>query len=433
MSENYTFTAKIEEMNTQGNGITKQDGCIIFCLGAVDGDQVTAQVTEEKKNYKIANLLSVDTASPHRCAPDCPVYGECGGCSLRHITYEHETEIKLDSVKAALRRGGLGDCNVKEILTASPERYRNKAVFRLSGGRFGYTEEKSSDFVAVDDCKLCPAEFSDIAKFCAEYPDSESFTYVFLRTSKDCKEITAVIGTKDDPDKSMLAALAKKLCERFPNIVGVLAKRGNHPENGTRASLIQGRDSISETFLGMTLKISPDSFFQVNHDAAEKLCRLIGEYACAENGAFGADLYCGTGIIGLSIAKLHPDCFITGVEINSAAVADAKENAQSNGLSNVGFFCGDSADFAKSIYGSLDFAVIDPPRRGCSDMMIKELIRISPKRLVYVSCDPSSLARDLKKLCEKDFEIKEITACDLFPRTKHVETAVLLESKKKRK
>lgn len=429
MSDNKTFTAKIEEMNTLGNGITKRDGCVVFCLGAVDGDTVTAEICEEKKNFKIAAVKSVDTPSHYRCEPDCPAYGQCGGCTLRHITYEHEAEIKLQSVKAALRRGGFGDIEVKEILTAEPERYRNKAVFRFKGGEFGYTEEKGAAFVPITDCRLCPEIFSEIAAFSAVALNGKDVTYLFLRCTKDCAEITAVIGTKNG-DKAGLRNFAEALCEKFPSVVGVLTKSGNHPEDGKRAEIILGKDSVTEDFLRMNLKVSPDSFFQVNHDAAEKLCRVVGEYACIDGGSYGADLYCGTGILGLSAAALHPDCFITGVEINSAAVADAKENAAANGLSNIGFFCGDSADFAKSIYGSLDFATIDPPRQGCSDKMIKELMRIAPKRLVYVSCDPSSLARDLKKLCESKFIIEEVTACDLFPRTKHVETVVLLKSTK---
>ncbi len=429
MSDNKTFTAKIEEMNTLGNGITKQDGCVVFCLEAVDGDTVTAEITEEKKNFKIAAVRSINSPSEHRCEADCPAYGECGGCTLRHITYEHEAEIKLQSVKAALRRGGLGEVEVKEILTASPERYRNKAVFRFRNAEFGYTEEKGAAFVPITDCHLCPEIFSEIAAFSADALKNREITYLFLRCTKSCSEITAVVGTKNE-DKAGLREFAEALCKKFPAVIGVLTKSGNHPEYGKRAEVVLGKESVTEDFLGMSLKVSPDSFFQVNHDAAEKLCRLAGEYACAEDGSYGADLYCGTGIMGLSAAALHPDCFITGVEINSAAVADAKENAAANGLSNIGFFCGDSADFAKSIYGSLDFAIIDPPRSGCSDKMIKELIRIAPKRLVYVSCDPSSLSRDLKKLCESKFTIEEVTACDLFPRTKHVETVVLLKSTK---
>lgn len=433
MSDSKIFNAKIEEMNTLGNGITKQDGCVVFCLGAVDGDSVTAEICEEKKNFKTAKVLSLDSPSPHRCDPDCAAYGQCGGCTLRHIKYEHEAEIKLQSVKAALRRGGLGDIEVKEILTAAPDRYRNKAVFRLDGGKFGYTEERGAALVPIDDCRLCPEIFSRIAAFSAKELRDKNVKYLFLRCTANCGEISAVIGT-DDGNAPWLDGFAKQLTAEFPAVVGVLTKRGSHPEdrNAGKSRTILGKDSINEDFLGMSLKVSPDSFFQVNHDAAEKLCRLAGKYACAESGAYGADLYCGTGILGLSVAALHPDCFVTGVEINASAVSDAKENAAANGLSNIGFFCGDSAEFAKNIYGSLDFAIIDPPRSGCSDKMIKELTRIAPKRLVYVSCDPSSLARDLKKLCETRFTIEEVTACDLFPRTKHVETVVLLKSTKRK-
>ena len=211
--------------------------------------------------------------------------------------------------------------------------------------------------------------------------------------------------------------------------MGVLTKSGEHPEDGTDPELILGKDHIEEDFLGLKLKVSPSSFFQVNHDVAEKLCAKVAEFALSGEGSFGADLYCGTGIIGMTVAALHPESFVTGVEINEAAVLDAKENAKRNGLSNIGFFRGDSADFAKSTYGSIDFITIDPPRAGCSEKMIKELLRIKPQRLVYVSCDPQTLSRDLKKLTETKYEITEVCAADLFPRTKHVETVVLLTRK----
>lgn len=418
------FTAEIPEMNLLGNGIVKIDGCVVFVLGAVDGDTVTAEITEEKKNYKIARIISVDKPSPHRKVPDCTVFGKCGGCCLRHISYEHEAEIKRLGVEAALRRGGLGEIPVSQILTGKPERYRNKAVFRFSGGEFGFSEEKTDKIVTIGDCLICPDIFSAIAAFCADYFRENSPSYLYLRRSS-LGEISCVIGTRQG-FAGDLCAFARILTEKFPEIAGVLTKTGEHPEDGKPCRLIWGKDTVCEEFLGMKLSVSPDSFFQVNHGAAQSLCRKAAELAAPSGNEYGIDLYCGTGIIGLSIASLYPSVCVTGVEINPAAVENARANAEKNKLSNIGFFCGDSADFAKKTYGSADFITIDPPRAGCSEQMIKELVRIAPERLVYVSCDPSSLARDLKKLTEKKYKIIEVCAADLFPRTKHVETAVLL-------
>ena len=426
-----TFTKKIDEMNLMGNGITKLDGCVVFCLGAVDGDTVTAEITQEKKNFKIANVLSVDEPSPYRQEPDCPHFAQCGGCDLRHISYEHELEVKKAGVEAALRKVGKGEIKVSEILSADPDHYRNKAVLRFADGICGFSEAGSDNIVSCTGCRIIPPLFCDIGAFTLEFFGEEisGVSYLFLRKNSSETEISAILGTHDKYSYLDIEGYAEALCEKYPQVVGVLTKAGDHPEDGIEPDLILGKDYIEEDFLGLSLIVSPCSFFQVNHAVAEKLCKKAADLALSGEGSFGADLYCGTGVIGMAIAALHPEAFITGVEINESAVADVKENAEENGLTNIGFFQGDSADFAKSTYGSIDFITIDPPRAGCSEKMIKELLRIKPQRLVYVSCDPQTLARDLKKLCETKYEIKEVIAADLFPRTKHVETIVLLERK----
>ncbi len=421
-----SFNCKIEEMNLLGNGITKIDGCVVFCLGAVDGDTVTIDIKEEKKNFKIADVLSVVSPSPHRIQPDCPVFDKCGGCDLRHISYEHEVDVKKAGVENALRKIGKGLIPVSQIITSSPEQYRNKAVFRFGDEAFGFSEGKTDTIVSAEHCRIVPDIFISIASFTRDHftPSLSSVSYLFLRKNSSETEISVILGTRGE-DLDILS-YAKALTDAFPSVSGVLTKKGDHPEDGKEPTLIFGKDHISENFLGLTLKVSPSSFFQVNHDAAEKLCKKAAEYAFSGEGTFGADLYCGTGIFAMTLASMNPDAFITGVEINPSAVRDAKENAIANGLTNVGFFEGDSADFAKSTYGSIDFIIIDPPRAGCSDKMIKELLRLKPNRIIYVSCDPQTLARDLKKLCETKYEITDVTACDLFPRTKHVESIVCM-------
>jgi len=427
-----TFTKKIEEMNLMGNGITKLDGCVVFCLGAVDGDTVTCEVTESKKNFKIARVLSIDEPSPHRQDSDCPHFPACGGCDLRHISYEHELSVKKAGVEAALRKVGKGEIKVSEILSADPDFYRNKAVLRFASDTFGFSEGKSDNIISCEGCRIIPPVFCEIGAFTLSYFGEEisSVSYLFLRKNSSESEISVILGTRDKYSYLDIEGYSEALCNKFSCVAGVLTKAGDHPEDGVEPELIFGKDYIEESFLGLSLIVSPCSFFQVNHAVAEKLCRRAADYALSGDGCFGADLYCGTGVIGMAIAALHPEAFITGVEINESAVADAKENAEENGLRNIGFFQGDSADFAKSTYGSIDFITIDPPRAGCSDKMIKELLRIKPERIVYVSCDPQTLARDLKKLTETKYEITDVTAADLFPRTKHVETIVLLEKKK---
>ena len=321
-----TFKAKIDEMNLMGNGITKIDGCVVFCLGAVDGDTVTCEITQSKKNFKIANVISVDEPSPYRQASDCPHFEKCGGCDLRHITYEHELEVKKAGIEAALRKAGQGEIKVSEMLSGSPENYRNKAVIRFGNGTFGFSEAKTDNIVSAEGCKILPEIFTEIAQFTLEFFGEEigGVSYLFLRRNSDNSQLCALLGTQDKYSYLDIEGYSEALTEKFPSVVGVLTKAGDHPEDGVEPELILGQDYIEESFLGLSLIVSPCSFFQVNHAVAEKLCKKVSELALSGEGAFGADLYCGTGVIGMSIATLHPESFVTGVEINESAVADAK-------------------------------------------------------------------------------------------------------------
>ena len=431
--ETEVFATSVPEMNALGNGICKIDGCVIFCKGAVDGDRIQARIVDSRKNYKIAEVTSCDVPSPFRCNPACPAFGTCGGCTLQHITYAHELDVKKASIETALRRAGLGIVKVEEIFSASPLRYRNKGVYHFAkDGKVSFLQEASHQYVPVSDCLLCPESFSKIAG------DTETFfagksiqpSYLYLRTNSAASQLCVVLGIEKGVAKDALKAYASYIREKHPEIIGVLAGSGSHPEErGAKLDCLWGQDYISESFLGLTLKISASSFFQVNTAAAQLLCQKAVDLLNPAPGEYGIDLYCGTGIFGMAIAKLHPKVYVTGVEINPAAVADAKENATANGLSNVGFFCGDSGDFAKSTYGSIDFALIDPPRAGCSDKMLQALCKLQPRKILYISCEPGTLGRDLKKLSEKGYTLSHIVACDLFPRTKHVETAALLTRK----
>lgn len=422
------FKAEINEMNMLGNGITKQDGCVVFCLGAVDGDIVEAEITQTKKNFKIAKVLNIEKESEHRCDPECACYNECGGCMLRHISYEHELDIKKQSIETAFRRAGLVDLKVDEVISDTPDNYRNKAVFHFDAdGSVGYMAEGGHNIVKIESCGICPDLFVEIAKYASmELKDEASkLTYLFVRSNHDESQLNVVIGCKKN-EKVDFKAFAEKLVNQFPAVVGIMSGEGEHPEENNNFKVVYGVPYVMTRFCDLDIKVSAASFFQVNYKAAEKLCRRAAQMAAPMPGEFGADLYCGTGTIGLVTASLFAGSFITGVEINEKAVADAKENAKNNGLDNIGYYSGDSADFVKSTYGAIDFAIIDPPRAGCSDKMIKDLTKLKPSRIVCVSCAPDTLARDLKKLTDSGYTVDRTVMCDLFPRTKHVETIVLL-------
>ncbi len=300
-----SFTCKIDEMNLMGNGITRMDGCVVFCLGAVDGDTVTCEITENKKNFKIARVLSVDSPSPFRQESDCPNFPHCGGCDLRHISYEHEVEVKKLGVESALRKAGLGHIPVSDIIYASPEAYRNKAVFRFGEGVFGFSETKSDTVTSAEGCRIVPEIFCRIGEFTLNYfgESISDISYLFLRRNHDCSEISALLGTKNEGLDALPYATA--LYEKFPCVAGVLTKAGAHPEDGIEPRLILKNGYINEKFLDLSLKVSPSSFFQVNHAAAEMLCRKAAEYALSGEGKFGADLYCGTGIFAMKSDRSH--------------------------------------------------------------------------------------------------------------------------------
>lgn len=424
----------ITETNALGNGVGKIDGFVVFCLGAVGGDRVRCRVLTVKKNYATAEILEILTASPDRTEPDCASYPECGGCTLRHIDYECEKKAKRASVEAALRRAGIRGVNVSETVSCSPERYRNKAVFSFGDGLLpGFKRAADEQVVSCEDCLICPGIFTECARFTGEFIKSKypgkTPEYLYLRINSSYDEMTAVLGLGE---LTCVEAgdWAEAFSEAFPVCVGIMASDGTHPEDkNTVYRILYGREYINESFLSLKLRVSAHSFFQVNSRAAQLLCKKAALLAAPGDGEFGVDLYCGTGVIGMAVASENPSCFVTGVEINANAVKDAKMNAEANRLSNIGFYCKDSAEFAKSTYGQVDFATIDPPRSGCSDRMIKELLRLSPKRLVYVSCDPQTLARDAAVLVSAGYTVESAEPYDLFARTKHVETLMLLTKK----
>ena len=429
------LTLDIIETNMLGNGVAKVDDMIVFCHGAVEGDVVTALVTEVKKNYAEADCVKIVSPSPHRRDAFCPYAAKCGGCVFDGVTYEHECAVKAKGISSALRREGIR-FEVSEFIGTGLSGYRNKAVFRFDGeGRCGYSAAGTNDVAAVDKCLICNEKIgiikNEVEKLLALNGKvaADGLTYLYIRYMKETDEASVVIGYTGEES---LAPIAEELREALPYVKCVMRGRGKSPESKDEMfELLCGSSSIAAKVAGLDMEVSPSSFFQVNTSGAGVLCDAVCRLAALKDGERAADLYCGTGLFGLALAKSSPDSEVYGIELNDDAVRCANRNAAKNGIKNAFFLQGDSSELkSKAAIDSLDVAVVDPPRTGLSKRTVAELVKLSPERIVYVSCNPSTLARDLKQLSDH-YSIKDIVGVDMFPRTKHVETVCCLYHQKK--
>ena len=423
------ITLEIKETNMLGNGIAKSDGMVVFCRGAVGGDVVQAVVTDVRKNFAVADVLNTVFPSPARQEPACPHAAECGGCAFAGVSYSHECEVKRAGVAAAMRREGVRAA-VGDLISGSERGYRNKAVFHFDeNGNCGYFAEGTNTFVKIEKCLICDEkiniiknEVQRLAAGCGLA--AKDLSYLYIRYMKETDEASVVLGYRGGED---LSSFAKELTAAVPCVKGVFRGRGRSPESkDERFELIAGEERITAKIAGVDLALSPASFFQVNTSQAQKLCETAVRLAALKDGERAADIYCGAGLFGLALAKSAPGAEVYGIEINDDAVRDANRNAERCRVKNAFFLQGDSSELkSKTGIDSLDVAVVDPPRTGLSKKTIAEIIDLSPERIVYVSCNPSTLARDIKLLSDS-YSIDEVVGVDMFPRTKHVESVVLM-------
>jgi len=443
MKFNDRITTTVLDMNSEGYGICKHKGIVIFVPGAVKGDTVHLKITGMEKNYASAVCLEIAEKSGIRREPACPNYQKCGGCTLQHITREAELSVKENTVKQALRRMHLDNTPevFKPIRAGKETGYRNKAIFHVDAeGKLGYFARESHDVMPGSGwCRLLPKVFSEIAAtveaFLQEWPEDLPLVSLYLRRNQENK-CTVCLQTEEK--------LTPKLKEKLMEYVQLLYRHHGDVLNGVlncdhpkgkyavpQYSVLKGDRYLYETFHGLTMRLSPEGFCQVNHEGAEILADTVMEYATEAAGnkkIIAADLYCGSGFFGLQLAKTFPDWQIYGIEINKDSIRDADVNRELNKLDNIQFVCGDAAELA-AWKTKPDFIVIDPPRAGCSPKMCTQLLEIMPENIVYVSCNPQTLARDLVRICEGGYEIKTVQPVDMFPGTEHVETVVLMSKK----
>lgn len=446
MKKNEIYRAAVSGFTSEGLGVCRVDGCAVFVPNAVPGEEYDVRITHVGRNAAHGKIETIIQRSPHRVNRRCPYAKRCGGCDFWHMDYETECEIKRQRVLDALNRLGGQKLETLE-LTAAPtcEGYRNKAQFPVApaknGLEAGFFQKGTHDLIPIERCQIQP-EIADAAKqavlqwartFRVTAYDEASgrglLRHIFVRNAEATGEVLVclVVNGESLPREKELVDLLRERVTGLKSVALNCNTRRGNAILGEKTRILWGADAIEDVLCGLRFRISPRSFYQVNRTQAEV---LYGK-AIAAAGLTGAetvlDLYCGTGTITLCLARHAREAI--GVEVVDAAIADAKRNAERNGIENARFFCADAGQAAQKLCAEgvrPDVIVVDPPRKGLSADVIDAIEKMAPDRVVYVSCDPATLARDVKLLCTKDYTLTHAEAVDLFPRCAHVETVCLL-------
>lgn len=447
-----TLDLTVTDLNNLGYGVAHApDGRVVFLGGAVTGDTVTAQIIKVNKTFAVGKVTQVLTASCDRVDGYCGAPASCGGCVYRYLSYEKELELKHGFVTHAFRKAGLAFVKVEPVRTTGQiSGYRNKAEYPITGGKNGlfggFYAPKTHRVVPALDCALQPPVFGEILRFFCEFYTQKGIEayneetgkgllrHLYLRQSQNGEQIMVcpVINGKELPHTLEFVG---KLIEKFPQVTSVAVNENRKQTNvvlGEKYHTVYGNPYIEDTLCGKVFRIAPASFYQVNHDAAELLYSLAAERTGLDGKGLLLDLYCGAGTIGLSMAERAGE--VIGIEIVPAAVECANVNKRLNGIKNAHFYCGDAADAEGLLApvererGTLhpDVVILDPPRKGCDAQLLHFLAAREVPRIVYVSCNPDTLARDCAILRDLGYEIGTVTPVDLFPRTGHVESVVCL-------
>lgn len=433
----------IDRLGSSGEGIGHYHGYTVFVEGALPGETVEVRLDECHKRYARAHLLSIVQSSPNRVKPPCPLFGRCGGCQLMHLSYEKQLVMKHQRVLDALQRiGKITDVCVHPCLPSPASlAYRNKIQLPVrpsdNGIVLGLYERGSHDLVEVDRCFIhCVAGeevYQEIRTILKE-SDLEAYQpstgtgelrHVIIKSAPQTGQVLVVFVTNRSPSP-ILKQIAEKVRQRCPAVKGVVHNLNVEKDNvilGKKYTLLAGEGSIHERLCGLTFKVSPASFFQVNSQQAERLYAKAVEFADLQGNETVLDAYCGVGTLSLIFAQAAKK--VVGVECVPEAIADAQENAKINQIGNASFVCAQSEEYIQSL-SHADVMVLNPPRKGCEPAFLEGIKRLHPKKVVYISCDPATLARDLACLCQGGYRIEQIQPYDMFPQTAHVESVTRL-------
>ena len=442
LEKNRIYRAHIDGYSSEGLGIARIDGQVVFVHGAVRGETCDVLVMKVLKNAAFGKIAALAEPSPARRQPDCPYYGRCGGCDFRHMSYEEELWAKRARVQDALTRIGGAEVTVEEILGAEqPLHYRNKSIYPISpAGEVGFYRARSHQVVHVEHCLIQKPEADALAQAVRDYiarfqvePYNEAtgrglLRHLYVRTSCRGESLACLLvnGSRLPHEQElvdMLRAAAPGVCGV---VLGENTRRGN-AILGDRYRTLWGRDYLTDTLCGLELRLSVPSFYQVNHDQAQRLYERALEYAGLTGRELAVDLYCGAGTITQVLARRARH--VIGGEIVPEAIRDAEDSARRNGVENVEFLCGDASRLAAELRQRglrPDVICVDPPRKGLAPDVVEAAASMEPERIVYVSCDPATLARDVARFAPLGYRPVRACAVDLFPGTAHVETVCLL-------
>ncbi len=445
LTKNEIYEARITDYTAEGQGVAKVEGCVVFVPNAIAGELCRIKIEKAQETWASGKIVEIVEKSPHRIQRVCPISAKCGGCDFHHMDYDEECRLKADRVKQALNR--IGGEHLEDVpLLAAPacENYRNKAQYPVTrkNGRVcaGFYRAGSHEVVENPRCRILPEETDRVKDIVIDHANQYHIAaydeathkgllrHIYVRRGAVSGQILVclVVNGRQLPYSDKLIA-ALQAVSGFTTLVLSVNTRPGNAVLGDAFITLYGPGYIEDTLCGLVFRLSPRSFYQVNHHQAQRLYEAAIQQAQITGDDLVLDLYCGVGTITLAMAKAAGR--VIGVEVIEQAVRDARENAVRNGIENAEFFCGDAGKAALALEErgiKPDVVVVDPPRKGLNEDTIEALYRMSPRRIVYVSCDPATLARDVAKLKERGYKLQTAQACDLFPRCAHIETICLL-------
>ncbi len=446
LKKNDVVTIEITGMSHEGNGVGRYQDFVLFVPMTAPGDKILCHVVKVNHSFGYGRIQELLEPSPVRLKNDCIAFQQCGGCSWRHIQYEEERRLKQQMVEQNLKKIASIDTPLEPILSCNERRYRNKAQYPIGKDKngntvIGFYAKRSHRIIQCADCKLQPDFFAHLCDAVKNWADRYQIPvydektgkgllrHLYLRTAqKTGQTMVCLVATSQKVPHEK--ELCQELIEKEPSVSTILINQNEKNTNvilGKKNRVIYGSGTIEDEICGIRIRISPHAFYQVNRDTAEKMYELASEYAHLNGTETLLDLYCGTGTIGLTMAKKVKR--LIGVEVIEQAVEDAKENARRNRIDHAEFLCADAGKAAQHFVSSgihPDVIVVDPPRKGCDENTLDAIAKMAPERVVYISCNSATLARDVEILTRNGYRFVKGRPVDLFPRTTHVECVALL-------
>ena len=448
LEKNKTYEAVVTDYTAEGQGVARVEGCAVFVPNAIAGEKYQIRIEKVGKTWAAGKIVEIFEKSSHRVQRECPISSSCGGCDFWHMDYDEETRLKADRVRQALNRIGGENLTDMPILAAPTcKGYRNKAQYPVASHKervyAGFFKAGTHQVVENDRCLILPDETEQVRQIVIDYVNHYRVTaydettgkgllrHIYVRRGAVSGQVLVCLvinGRKIPHPEDLIQRL--QAVAGFTTLVLSVNTKDTNTVLGDEEIVLHGPGYIEDTLCGLSFRLSARSFYQINHHQAQRLYEAAIAQAEITQKDLVLDLYCGVGTITLCMAKAAGK--VIGVEVVEQAVADAKANAERNGIQNAEFFCGDAGKAALKLEQEgikPDVIVVDPPRKGLNGDTIEALSRMSPRRIVYVSCDPATLARDVALLKERGYQLKNAQAADLFPRCSHVESVVCLSRK----